>query len=132
MEHLHTSPFPKTQGMQKKRGWKSITVGDGETCCDMASSGHDAAAAHMNSQQQWLPTQNLYRTTLVKNSSMEEEENCETLPLAEEFLAIDSFWGRKNDLSFRMCPQIGPSCLRWSQAMITWTTLVGLSGFKIN
>lgn len=47
-------------------------VKNGEECCEL-SPGY-AMVAHINLQQSWLPTKELYKIKPVKNSSMERGE----------------------------------------------------------
>lgn len=62
----------------------------------MLCSVHDITIALLNSQQQWLPAQDLHK---IKPLSMGEGETHEVPPLAEELLTINGCQGKKSHCS---------------------------------
>lgn len=66
------------------------------------SSVHDRAAAHVNSQQVWLPAQN----QVSQHSSMMWGGAHETPPLSEELVTVDDFSGRKSHFTSRAWPLV--------------------------
>lgn len=63
---------------------KNVRAEDGEECYEVLSSGPNSAVAFMNSQQLWLLAEDQAR----QRSSMDGRDAHESLPLAQELLAL--------------------------------------------
>lgn len=72
---------------------------DGKEYYEMLSPLSVMAMTHMDSQQLWLPAQNLHKIKPVKTSRTENEKDPDAPHVSEKLLTVDGWWDRKTQYS---------------------------------
>lgn len=97
-----------------------------EECCVMLCSGHDMAAALLNSEQCWFPTQNLEKIELVNTLSWVRRPQG-ARPLFEELFSVNACLGMGTHFTPVAQPLVTHSC---STPMLVQVTLINLIGLN--
>jgi hypothetical protein len=79
-----SSRSSQSQGNNTEKGWE----------CEVLSSGHGMAVTVMNSQQLWIPAEDLTNIKPLRIPTQKGEAIPKTPPLTENLLAIGDCWER--------------------------------------